>query len=59
MAEKWVTIYIEDGNKRCPESKVQKVLDNIEEVKRYCLEKGAPQETVDKIYSVRIVKDED
>ena len=59
MAEKWVTIYIEDGNKRCPESKVQKVLDSIEKLKQYDQERNVPQEAVDNIYSLGVVRDED
>lgn len=58
MEEKWVTIHIGDGTRRCPESEMQKVLDNIEKVKEHYREKGVPQENVDKVYFVRIEKDE-
>ena len=59
MAEKMVTIYIDEYPRRCEESKVPKVLEDIEKLKQEYLKKGVPQETLDKMYSVRIVKDED
>ncbi len=59
MDEKWVTIFIDEYPRRCPESKVQQILGNIEQLKQGYLQKGVPQETLDKMYSVRIVKDED
>ena len=54
-----VTIYIDEYPRRCEESKVPKVLEDIEKLKQEYLQKGVPQETLDKMYSVRIVKDED
>ena len=57
MEEKWVTIFVDEYPRRCPESKVQQVLENIEQLKREYLRKGVPQETLDKMYSVRIEKD--
>ena len=59
MAEKWVTIFVDEYPRRCPENKVQQVLENIEQLKQEYLLKGVPQETLDKMYSVRIVNDED
>lgn len=59
MAEKWVTILVDGYPRRCPETKVQQVLDNIEQLKQMYLKKGVPQETLDKMYSVQIAKDED
>lgn len=59
MTEKWVTILVDGYPRRCPENKVQQVLDNIEQLKQMYLKKGVPQETLDKMYSVQIVKDED
>ena len=59
MAEKWVTILVDGYPRRCPENKVQQVLDDIEQLKQMYLKKGVPQETLDKMYSVQIVKDED
>lgn len=59
MAEKWVTILVDGYPRRCPENKVQQVLDNIEQLKQMYQKKGVPQETLDKMYSVQIVKDED
>lgn len=58
MAEKSVTTQIGDGTRRCPESKVQKVLDSIEKRKQYDQERNVPQEAVDKIYSLGVVRDE-
>lgn len=59
MAEKWVTIFVDEYPRRCPECKVQQVLENIEQLKQYYLQKGVPKETLDAMYSVRIVKDEE
>lgn len=59
MAEKMATIYIDEYLRRCEESKVSQVLENIENLKREYRKKGVPQETLDEMYSVRIVKDED
>ena len=59
MAEKWVTIFVDEYPRRCPESKVQQVLENIEQLKQMYLKKGVPQKTLNEMYSVRIVKDED
>jgi len=59
MSEKMVTVYIDEYPRRCEESKVPQVLENIEKLKHEYLSKGVPQETLDKMYTVRIVKDED
>ena len=59
MAEKWVTIFVDEYPLRCPESKVQQVLENIEQLKQMYLKKGVPQKTLNEMYSVRIVKGED
>jgi len=58
MTEKLVTIYIDDYPRRCEESKVDQVLAHIEKLKQYYLKKGVPQEMLDRMYHVRIVKDE-
>ncbi len=59
MAEKMVTIYIDEYPRRCEESKIPLVLENIERLKQEYLKKGIPKEMLDKMYTVRIVKDED
>ena len=59
MKEKLVTIFVDEYPRRCLESKVPQVLENIEKLKQHYLQKGVPQETLDKMYTVRIVKDED
>jgi len=59
MKEKWVTIYIDNYPRSCPESKVPQVLENIERLKERYLQKGVSQELLNKMYTVRIVKDED
>ena len=59
MDEKWVKIFIDEYPRRCPESKVPQVLQNIEDLKQYYLKKGISQEILDKLYTVRIEKDED
>lgn len=59
MSEKIVTIYIGGYPRRCIESRVEKILENIEQLKQHYLSKGVLQEVLDKMYSVRIVRDED
>ena len=59
MAEKLVTVFVDGYPRRCEESKVPKIMENIERLKKHYLQKGVPQETLDKMYSMRIVKDED
>lgn len=59
MGERWVTIFVDGYPRRCPENKVEQVLENIEQLKQEYLQKGVPHKTLDKMYSVRIVKDED
>ena len=59
MAEKMVTIYINEYPRRCEESKVPQVLENIERLKQEYLKKGIPKDLVDELHAVRIVKDED
>lgn len=58
MTEKYVTMYIDDYPRRCSESKVDEVLEHIEKLKQQYLSKGVPQEILDKMYTVRIMKDE-
>lgn len=59
MDEKMVTIYVDDYPRRCKESKIPQVLENIESLKKYYLEKGVDKNLLDKMYNVRIVKEED
>ena len=49
MSEKLVTIYIDGYPRRCEESKVPQVLENIEKLKQEYLSKGVPQEILDKM----------
>lgn len=58
MTEKWVTIYVDDYPRRCKESNIETVLQNIEQLKQRYLKAGVPKEVLEKMYTVRIVKDE-
>ena len=59
MEDKMVTIYIGGDPRRCPESRVPLILENIEKIKQYYAEKGAPKDMVEAAYTIEIVKDED
>ena len=47
MEDKMVTIYIGGYPRRCPESRVPLILENIEKIKQYYAEKGAPKDMVE------------
>lgn len=57
--EKVVKILIDGYPRYCKESKVPKVLQNIEDLKEYYRKKGVPEEKLTKMYTVEIVRDED
>lgn len=58
MADRMVTIYVDDYPRRCRESKIPKVLENIENLKQMYRAKGVSEELLDKLYgNIRIVPD--
>ena len=57
--EKWVRVIIDGYPRSCPESRLEQVLQNIENLKQYYLQKGVEKELIDKMYAVQIVRDED
>ena len=58
MAEKLVTIYIDDYPRVCKESDIETILQNIEQLKQRYLKLGVSKELLEKMYTVQIVKDE-
>lgn len=52
MEDKMVTIYIGGYPRRCPESRVPLILENIEKIKQYYAEKGAPKDMVEAAYCI-------
>lgn len=55
MDEKWVTIEIGGYRRRCPESRLEQILAEVEQMKREYLQKGAPKQVVDEMYRVVIL----
>lgn len=60
MEEKWITVEIGDGCywRRMPESKWPKAQENARWMIEKAMEAGASREEAEKVYGVRIVKDE-
>lgn len=59
MKEKWVTVEIGGYPRRCPESRLEWVYEQAERLKKEFIQKGAPKEMVERLYTIKIVKDED
>ena len=57
--EKWVTIYLGDGTtRRTTESNLPAVKKNIEEMKELSRKGGWTEEEIQKLWSMKIVPDE-